>query len=97
MEKEIRTNQILLDDVVNMDEVPMTFDIAPTRSVAPTGVKAVAVTAIGHKRNNFTVVLACTGNGAKLKTMIIFKRVTMPREKLSNGVVVCVNRKGWMN
>jgi len=97
VEKEIRTNQILLDDVVNMDEVPMTFDIAPTRSVAPTGVKAVAVTAIGHKRNNFTVVLACTGNGAKLKTMIIFKRVTMPREKLSNGVVVCVNRKGWMN
>ncbi|KYO28177.1 hypothetical protein Y1Q_0006913 [Alligator mississippiensis] len=29
--------------------------------------------------------------------MVIFKRVTMPREKIPNGLAFICNTKGWMN
>ena len=85
------------DDIINMDEVPMSFDIPASRSVAEKGVKTVAVATTGHERTNFTVVLACTAAGGKLKPIVIFKRITMPRETLPAGVVVVCNKKGWMN
>jgi len=85
------------EDIINMDEVPMSFDIPASRSVAEKGVKTVAIDTTGHERTNFTVVLACTAAGGKLKPMVIFKRVTMPRETLPAGVVVVCNKKGWMN
>jgi len=78
--KEIEENSLSASDIVNMDEVPMSFDIPATRSVAETGVKTVEVATTGHERTCFTVVLACSANGTKLKPMVIFKRVTMPRE-----------------
>lgn len=95
--KEISQHDLSPDDVINMDEVPMVFDIPPTRSVAEVGVKTVAVATTGHERTSFTVVLACTAGGQKLKPMLIFKRATMPREQLPSGVVVTCNKKGWMN
>jgi len=94
---EITARNLSPDDVINMDEVPMSFDIPPTRSVAPVGTKTIGISTTGHERNNFTVVLACTASGVKLKPMVIFKRVTMPRVKFPAGVVVVVNKKGWMN
>lgn len=36
-------------------------------------------------------------DGTKLKPMVVFKRKTMPKEKLPAGVLVHVNEKGWMN
>ena len=84
-------------DVVNMDEVPMSFDIPPTRTVNASGAKTVAISTTGHERSCFTVVLACTASGAKLKPMVVFKRITMPRENLPPNVVVVCNKKGWMN
>jgi hypothetical protein len=36
-------------------------------------------------------------DGTKLKPMVIFKRKTMPKEKLPKGLLVCVQEKGWMN
>ena len=37
--KEITDHSLPPNDVINMDEVPMVFDIPPTRSVAEVGVK----------------------------------------------------------
>ena len=45
----------------------------------------------------FTVVLACSESGKKLKPMVIFKRKTMPKENLPDGVVVHCHKKGWMD
>uniref|UniRef100_K7F994 HTH CENPB-type domain-containing protein n=1 Tax=Pelodiscus sinensis TaxID=13735 RepID=K7F994_PELSI len=95
--KEINTLELKPNDVINMDEEPMSFNIPITWAVAAVGVKTVGVATTGHERTCFTVILACTAGGEKLKPMAIFKRVTMPREKLPAGVSVVCNKKGWMN
>ena len=82
------------DKIINMDEVPMTFDAPMTRTVTNTGDKTVTITTTGHEKTHFTVVLACTASGKKLKPMVIFKRITKPKEKLPSGISVLCNQKG---
>ena len=89
--------QIEGDKVFNMDEVPMSFDAPVTRTVDAVGAETVPISTTGHEKINFTVVLACSETGKKLKPMLIFKRKTMPKEKLCNNVVVHVQKKGWMD
>lgn len=94
---DIANQNISEAQVFNMDEMPMAFDIPNTRTVDEVGTKTVAITTTGHERTCFTVVLGCSATGEKLKSMVIFKRVTLLREKLPTGVVVECNKKGWMN
>ena len=61
------------------------------------GLKTVAIRTTGHDRMCFSVVLASSAAGEKLKLMVIFKRITPIREELPDGVVVHCNKKGWMN
>ena len=63
-ERNITRLALSKDKILNMDEVPMTFDAPMNRTV--------------------TV----------LKPMVIFKRITQPKEKLPSGVVVMCNKKG---
>ena len=81
----------------NMDETPMTFDLPGNRTVEVKGCKTVSVRTCGAEKQHFTVVLSCLADGTKLKPMCIFKRKTMPKEKLPSGVLVCVHPKGWMD
>lgn len=97
VDKEIQEHNISPKDIINMDEIPMSFDIPPTRTVAETGSKTVKITTTGNERNHFTVVLACAANGVKLRPMIIFKRVTKPRENIPNEIFLYYNKKGWMD
>lgn len=85
------------DKIINMDEVPMSFDAPMTRTVTKKGDKTVTITTTGHERTHFTVALACTASGRKLKPLIIFKRKTMPKESLPSGVEVICNQKGKFN
>lgn len=85
-----------MDKIGNMDEVPLTFDAPPNRTVAQTGDKSVKITTTGNEKTRFTVVLACLASGKKLKPMVIFRRITMPKEKFPTGVTVKCNRRGWM-
>lgn len=96
VEKKIQENSIGPDDIINMDEVPLTFDLPLTRTVNKTGASSVLLKTTGHERTHFTCVLACTASGQKLPPMVIFKRITMPKEQLPKGIVVKVNTKGWM-
>ncbi|KAJ0063420.1 hypothetical protein NL108_002759 [Boleophthalmus pectinirostris] len=96
VETKIQENSIRPDDIINMDEVPLTFDLPPTRTVNKTGASSVLLKTTGHERTHFTCVLACTASGQKLPPMVIFKRITMPKEQLPKGIVVKVNTKGWM-
>ena len=51
--------------IVNMDELPLTFDIVITRTVNKKGSKSVTIQTMGHEKASFTVVLGCCASGDK--------------------------------
>uniref|UniRef100_A0A8C3UMK4 HTH CENPB-type domain-containing protein n=1 Tax=Catharus ustulatus TaxID=91951 RepID=A0A8C3UMK4_CATUS len=94
---KITENNIEAKHIINMDEVPLTFDMPLTRTVEKTGTPTVPVRTTGNEKTSFTVVLGVSSDGQKLSPMVIFKRKTFPKEKFPNGIVVAVNTKGWMH
>lgn len=94
---KITEKKIRPEHIVNMDEVPLTFDIPVNRTVDKTGARTVNVRTTGNEKASFTVVLACQANGQKLPPMVIFKRKTVPKENFPAGVAIKANSKGWMN
>lgn len=95
--EEIEKKNVGASHIVNMDEVPLTFDIPLGRSVTEKGEKTVTVRTTGHEKSHFTVVLACCADGTKLPPMLIFKRKTLPKDSFPPAVVVQPNTKGWMD
>ena len=95
-EAKVAEHSIGPDEIINMDEVPLTFDLPLTRTVNKKGESSITLKTTGHERTHFTCVLGCTASGLKLPPMVIFKRMTMPKEKLPKNIVVKVNKKGWM-
>uniref|UniRef100_A0A8C7QPE1 DDE-1 domain-containing protein n=1 Tax=Oncorhynchus mykiss TaxID=8022 RepID=A0A8C7QPE1_ONCMY len=93
---KIEEHSIGPHDIINMDEVPLTFDLPLTRTVNRKGESSVKLKTTGHEKTHFTCVLSCTASGEKLPPMFIFKRMTMPKEKFQRGIVMKVNKKGWM-
>ncbi|KAF4798791.1 pogo transposable element with KRAB [Turdus rufiventris] len=83
--------------IINMDEVPLTFDMLLTRTVEQTGTAIVPIRTTGNKKTSFTVVLGVSSNGQKLCPMVIFKIKTLPKDKFPKGIFVAVNPKGWMD
>ena len=47
----------------------------------------------GNEKCNFTVVLCVTADGGQCDPMVIFKRKTIPKEPLPQGIVVKANEK----
>ena len=86
-----------LASIGNADQTPLTFDLPRQTTVAVKGSKTINVSSTGHEKDRFTVMLSCTADGRKLPPYVVFKRKTMPKEKLPNGVIVRVHPKGWMN
>jgi hypothetical protein len=68
------------DHVINMDEVPLTFDLPMNRTVEKTGSSTISIKTTGHKKASFTCVLACTASGIHLPPMFIFKRNNAERK-----------------
>ncbi|GFT17196.1 hypothetical protein TNCV_4739071 [Trichonephila clavipes] len=64
-------NNFTEDLIFNMDEVPLSFDIPPTRTVD--GASSIPINTTGNERTSFTVVLCCAANGLKLPPMLILK------------------------
>lgn len=94
---QLKKYNINSDCIINMDEVPLTFDIPMNRTVDVQGSSSVTIRTTGHEKSSFTVVLACTASGKKLPPLIIFKRKTPVKEKLPSGIIVHQNEKGWMD
>lgn len=94
---KIDLHSVTPDFIINMDEVPLTFDIPLGRTVNQKGERTINIKTTGHEKSHFTVVLACCASGKKLTPMVIFKRKTLPRETFPPNVVIDVNVKGWMN
>lgn len=95
--EKIEENKIHPCLVVNMDEVPMTFDLPMNRTVDKIGTKSISIKTTGNEKSSFTVVLSCCSDGGKLPPMVIFKRKTIPKENFSTDVIVEANEKGWMD
>ena len=68
-----------------MDESPIQFDMPSNQTVAATGTKTVKIRNTGNEKNRLTVILACTGDGSKLKLLVIFKRKTVPKKLCASG------------
>ncbi|GFS70291.1 pogo transposable element with KRAB domain [Trichonephila clavipes] len=56
-------NNFTEDLIFNMDEVPLSFDIPPTRTVDVQGASSILINTTGNERTSFTVVLCCAANG----------------------------------
>jgi hypothetical protein len=48
-----------LENIFNMDETPVWFDMAGNFTINPKGEKTVHICATGNEKNRFTVVLTC--------------------------------------
>lgn len=94
---QLKKYNINSDCIINMDEVPLTFDILMSRTVDVQGSSSVTISTTRHEKSSFTVVLACTASRKKLPPLIIFKRKTPIKEKLPSGIIVHQNKKGWMD
>lgn len=81
----------------NMDETSILFDLLLNWIVYFKGEKIVLVKIIGVEKLYMIVVLSCMVDGIKLKSMVVFKRKIMLKEKFLVRVLVYVNEKGWMN
>lgn len=87
-----------LDQIGNMDETPVCFDMPFSHTVDKKGVKSVLVRTTGHEKTRFTVVLCCMANGYRLPPIVIFKRKTLPKGvKFPSGVIVWAHENGWMD
>jgi len=71
--------------ISNLDETPMTFDMTGFRTVKKKGDKTVIVKTTGSEKAHFTVILSCLADKTKLPAVAIFKRKTMPKDKLPSG------------
>ncbi|CAJ0593045.1 unnamed protein product [Cylicocyclus nassatus] len=89
------TATILLKDIGNVDEVPVTFDMPRKYTVNKKGAQDITITTTGGEKTNFTVVLGVTADGNFCPPMVIFKRKTIPKDT-PPGVVVKANCRGWM-
>ena len=66
--------EFTLDQIGNMDETPIFFDMPDNRTLKFYFTKCVFVRTTRHEKMYFTVVLCCMANGSELSLMVIFKR-----------------------
>lgn len=91
-----KTHDHDLGAIGNADETPVFFEMPGETTVANRGEKTVQVRTAGAEKQRCTVMLGITADGNKLPPYVIFKRKTLPKEKLPPGVFVRVQEKGWM-
>ena len=92
-----KAKQYSLEQIGNMDETPMQFDMPLDRTLNNKGDKTITIKTTGHEKDHFTVVLACLADGTRLKPMVIFKRKRMPKDPIPAGIVLHYHERGWMD
>ncbi|KAF4802272.1 hypothetical protein TURU_027258 [Turdus rufiventris] len=61
---------IQADHIININEIPLTFDMPLNRTVKITRISTVSIRSTGNKKASFTVVLSVLSNGQKLPPMV---------------------------
>ncbi|TWW74173.1 hypothetical protein D4764_14G0001740 [Takifugu flavidus] len=85
VETKIQEHSIGPDDIINMDEAPLTFALPLTRTVNKTGASSVLLKTTGHEENALHLRSGMHGIRTTTSTTGVF-----------SGIVVKVNTKGWM-
>ena len=89
--------------LINMDETAVYLNCSPSRTVHQKGEKTVSIMIGGTSSRRFTLAVTVAMDGTKLPLFVIFKGVPGGRvekqltAELPEGVVGCVQRKGWMD
>lgn len=86
-----------LDRIANMDEVPVTFDLPSNFTIEKRGTSDVKINTTGNEKAKFTVVLCATADGGKLPAYVIFRRKTIPAIKVPPNIVLSANSKSCMD
>ena len=68
-----RRYNYLNDLIINMDEIPLHFDMSGAWTIHKKGCKEVRVRSCGAEKRPFTVILSCTAAGAMLSPILILK------------------------
>lgn len=71
-----------LSQIGNMDETPLNLDCPDNHTIDEKGAKTIAIRTTGHEKSHFTCVLTCMADGTKLPPLLIFKRKTLPKDKI---------------
>jgi hypothetical protein len=72
--RETREQMDFDDDyIINMDEVPMYFELIPGKTVTSKGQKDVKILSTGGEKRHFTLVLSITASGKFLPSTVVFK------------------------
>uniref|UniRef100_A0A671NPD7 HTH CENPB-type domain-containing protein n=1 Tax=Sinocyclocheilus anshuiensis TaxID=1608454 RepID=A0A671NPD7_9TELE len=85
-----------LDQMGNADQRPVFFDMPTSATIHKKGEKSVIVKSTGNEKSRVTVMLACLADGTKLPPYVILKSKTVPKEGIPTGIIVCAQKKGWM-
>lgn len=91
--KIIKAEKLAPCQIINMDEMLLTFDCLPNRIVYKQGEKTIPNITSNNEKNLFTRVLSCTANSNKLKPLLIFKRKTIPKGDFPANLTVSANEK----
>jgi hypothetical protein len=84
-----------------MDEIPITYDMCPSRVIDFKGIQHPVVKTTGSDRRRCTVVLSCYADGFQLPPMIIFKGKNEKHKSITSinhqrGTIIKVQPKAWM-
>ena len=80
---------------VNMDKVPLPFDMSAYRNIEQIGANSVPIMTTVNEKTSCTVVLASSSSGLKLPPMVILRKA-LPKGNFPDQIVVKANEKGWL-
>ncbi len=88
-----------LDDIYNMDETPLRFDMPTGRTLDVTGTSTIHIETTTSDKRGFTVVLCVSATGLKGKPLVIFNMFKGVRDpKIKNSCVYArVQKKGYID
>ena len=74
------TEKIEPDHIINMDEVPLTFNQPLNRTIEQKRVPSVSIKTTVREKASFIMELAVAGAGTKLPWLVICKQKRIPNE-----------------
>ncbi len=77
-----------------MDKTLVTFDLPYLTTLNHCNISTINIWTIDYEKTNFTIILECMADDTKLLTICIFKLKNILRESFSQGIHICVNKKG---
>ena len=87
------------ENIFNMDETGVYFDMSPDYTIDKLGTKTVSIVSNSCSKQRFTCVLTIRGDGSRLKPMILFKGKNSPKRIIipSNIQSVDAQLNAWMD